>query len=214
MRLTTARRFGLALAAPSALALALAAGCSASDPQGANASSGAPTPSAGTSVAPPAATPTTGPLTFGPFGYGPVRLGQSLEEAKATGIVVSITPIAENCSHADMLGPDKKVITNRTRGDGMIYFVNSKIVSISAPADTPTPEGAMIYRTTRKELDALYPSKRKVPASSKPGEETSGYEVADIPGNPNAEYHFTAGEKADGILGGIEIVAKGTLPGC
>ncbi len=207
MKLTPTRRLGLALAAPTALALALT-GCSASDPAGSGASSGTPSASAvasaDTTTAPPASPGTTPAdnLAFGPFGYGPLRLGMTIEEAKATGLVVNIKvqEIFEHCSMGRLVGPDKKVIARDHTG---IAFSHSKLVAIGIGPGMTTPEGIKIG-STYKELHAAYPTWKGRTGSPASGFHSGpeGFGLVGTSGNPQADYFF---EVEDGIVKEISL---------
>lgn len=168
-------------------------------------------PSASTAVAPPLGTTSTptqsstrpvvptrtsepGPpdLNFpelGPTGFQALELGQTVEEAQATGLLGPIVQDggADGCSIYELLSDD--------RTSGRVYAYGGALVAIAAdPAQTPEGVGP---GWTIEQARVEYPDLRE-------GIPGSGAWFTVVPGNASARYAL---ETADGVVTSVTLRA-------
>ena len=112
---------------------------------------------------------------LGPTGYEAVQLGQTQEEAEATGMVgVPTDQTYGSCSEYELL--------SNSAHAGWLYFSSSGVAAIM-PYEAQTPEGVGPGWTI-EQAAAVYP---EIDAESAL---VNGYAVVAAPGNPDATYRL------------------------
>jgi hypothetical protein len=164
----------LLTAAVAAAALTLTA-C-ASTGSGSASSSSTSTTTPVTTPKPPA-TAISVPLVLGPNGLGPLRLGVSLGEANATGLVDHIDAPSQGCSTGLLKG-------EHTRPEEAALFVSAHlgVAAIYAYGDIATPEGIKLG-STYDQVHAAYPAWQGI-------EGRQGHGLVAVPTNSNAKYRI------------------------
>ncbi|MQY04573.1 hypothetical protein [Actinomadura macrotermitis] len=131
----------------------------------------APGPSDAPSDGPPTAT------ALGPDGYGALKLGMSLDQAKATGLI-TVKKAAGGCTAFDLKAapPAKGAVGG---------YVSAKlgVSSIFSTEEMRTPQG-IGNGSTLAELKQAFPKVAK----------KANVMAAKVPDNPKAEYDFVLGE--------------------
>jgi hypothetical protein len=112
---------------------------------------------------------------LGPTGFQALQLGQTQEEAEATGMVgVPTSESYGSCSEYQLLVDTVHV--------GWVYFSSSGVAAIM-PFESQTPEGVG-PRWTVEQAAAVYPDLDVDSALA------NGYAVVSAPGNPGATYRL------------------------
>lgn len=136
---------------------------------------GPTTPSSPTvSVSPTAAkSPTRTKLTLGPNGIGPLRLGMTIAQAEATGVVKKFrSNPAGGCASAYLIAGD---------GDVVLHSPLKGVATIDAPGSMKTPQGIGVG-SSLSAVERAYPDFKFDPDISR------GY--AAVPGNSKAVYRI------------------------
>jgi hypothetical protein len=139
-----------------------------------------PTPSSTTttSATPTKAKPPTTPLAFGPTAVGSLRLGMTVDEAVAAGVIQPVTPPptpVAGCQGYDWLGHTAAPSTSP-----LLFSPTLGLVRIGGRVDAETPEG--IYAgSSDEDVRAVYPNQAKPHSGANEW-------VAPVPGNPSANY--------------------------
>jgi hypothetical protein len=137
------------------------------------------------------------PVPIGPDCYKTLCLGQSEQDALATGLVVDETPgePPQGCNVLDFRPEEGQ----GHPGNGVFVHPTRGVVEIQGTDRMRTPEGAG-FGQTLDQVRAIYPDLYTVP----PTDFTYG---ADVPGRPGVRYIFAF--KDDGYLAdfGLEDVA-------
>lgn len=121
---------------------------------------------------------------LGPGGFSALRLGQSQEEAGATGMVgMPTSEIYGNCSEYQLLVDDAHV--------GWVYFSSSGVAAIM-PFESRTPEGVGPGWTV-EQAAAVYPDLDVTSALA------NRYAIVSVPGNPAATFRLLVDTAADEI---------------
>lgn len=145
-----------AVAVGSVLTVLALAACGASEPKASNA----------------AATPTPKPdYTLGPDGYGKLRLGMTVDQAKATG-ELGTRKSGDNCETYDLAAFPTPADTV-----GLYFSKAHGLVGIFATETMATKEGIKVGSTIQQ-VKTAYP---------KAAESENGITV-DVPGNTTAQY--------------------------
>jgi hypothetical protein len=131
-----------------------------------------------TTTTPTKAKPPTTPLAFGPTAVGSLRLGMSIDEAVAAGVIQPGTPPpapVAGCQGYDWLGRSAA-----PSASPLLFSPTLGLVRIGGRVDAETPEG--IYAgSSDEDVRAVYPNQAK--------SHTGANEwVAPVPGNPSANY--------------------------
>lgn len=123
--------------------------------------------------------------TLGPDGYGALKLGMTMAEANATGLVENVTVDANGGCGSDTDGWLKGAPTPSAEEDtARLYFSTNtnKLTAIYAYSSIATPEGITIGSSIDEVL-AAYPDWQ--------GEdEGTGIGFAAVPGNDQARYRI------------------------
>ena len=128
------------------------------------------TGTSGTSVTDP---PDPGHPVIGPTGYGGIRLGMTLAEAKATGL------LGEPSHEAEGGCPSYTLLVD---GPYAAASISDTVQAINT-SGTQTPEG-IGQGATFEQLKAVYPELQNQTV------EPNGYALVAAPGNPNGQYRF------------------------
>lgn len=125
--------------------------------------------------------------TLGPYGYGSVKLGMSVEQAKATGAIVRKKSVKEGrCTGWDL----KRFPT--AKNDANIYISSKRGVAlIFAAKGVKTPEGIKIGSTLQQVRTAYPGVKQRVDVIW----------TAKVPGNKKAHYTFYLNERTGKVNG-------------
>ncbi|MBO3743284.1 hypothetical protein [Actinoplanes flavus] len=174
-------------------------GAAAPDGAGTTSPSVANSPSPAVSSASPTPSRTSAaPLALGPRGLGKLRLGMTVKEAQATGMITNyhVEDYLHRCGVAKLEDGD---------GKGGVYFTPNELglSIIYTYGSVGTPEGIRLG-STHEAVTKAYPD-----FVFDLGEgETEGNGNADVPGNSKAFYAITIKDDKVGSLG---LVAKGDL---
>lgn len=130
-----------------------------------------------TTTTPTKAKPPASPLAFGPTTVGQLRLGMTVDEAEATGL---IRPNAQPVDSAGCKGYDWSGQAAAPAYYSLLFSPKFGLVRIGGRADAETPEG--IYRgSSEEDVRAVYPDQ------AKPHMGRNEW-VTPVPGNPSANY--------------------------
>ncbi|GAA3431633.1 hypothetical protein [Kutzneria kofuensis] len=132
------------------------------------------------SSTPTKAKPPANPLAFGPTTVGPLRLGMTVDEAEATGLIQANS---EPQNAAGCLGYDWAGHPAAGYHYSLVFSPKYGLVRIGGRTNAETPEG--IYDgSSEDDVRAVYPDQ------SKPH---IGHDewVTPVPGNPSAHYWLT-----------------------
>lgn len=136
-----------------------------------------PTTTTASAAPPTKAKPPTNPLAFGPTTVGPLRLGISVDDAVATGL---IQPNAVPADAAGCQGYDWTGQPGAPSHYSLLFSPRYGLVRIGGRADAETPEG--IYAgSAADDVRAVYPDQ------AKPHMGRNEW-VTPVPGNPGANY--------------------------
>ncbi|MBB3094020.1 hypothetical protein FHR83_001669 [Actinoplanes campanulatus] len=176
-------------------------GAAAPDGVGATSPSPSVTPSPSPSVSSASPKPSqtsAAPLVLGPRGLGKLRLGMTVEEAQATGMITGyrVEEYLHNCGYAKI---------EAGNGTGSVQFTPNGLglSNIHAYGGISTPEGIRLG-STYTAVKKAYPDFVFVIDDRA----TEGNGIADTPGNSKAHYSITID---DGEVTALELGADGQL---
>jgi hypothetical protein len=131
-----------------------------------------------TTSTPSKAKPPATPLAFGPTTVGSLRLGMTIDEATAAGVIQPGTPppgAVAGCQGYDWLGHSAAPAAS-----SLLFSPTLGLVRIGGRVDAETPEG--IYAgSSDEDVRAVYPTQSKAHTDADDW-------VAPVPGNPSANY--------------------------
>ncbi|GGN95415.1 hypothetical protein GCM10010112_85650 [Actinoplanes lobatus] len=172
-------------------------GAAAPDGVGATSPSPSVTPSPSPSAKPTVTRTSAAPLVLGPLGLGKLRLGMTVKEAQATGMITGyhVVNYGANCGVADF----------RAGSKGGVFFTPNEmgLSNIYAYGGISTPEGIRLGSTYQAVKEA-YPDFVFVIDDRA----TEGNGIADTPGNSKARYAITID---NGKVTALGLGAEGQL---
>ena len=158
---------------------------------------GAPTNEPGSSASVVVPPPKVNFTVVGPYGVGALRLGQSFEDAKATGqLRFGDELVYPPCTAYRM------IVDGREIGFAYISLPESgnQVELLTGYDGARTPEGAA-PGWTAKQVAAVYPAFDAAAAAA------TGYGSVAVPGNPDAAYQFWF--ETDGTMSGFNLRRDG-----
>ncbi|MDL4773093.1 hypothetical protein [Actinomadura xylanilytica] len=122
----------------------------------------------------PSAPPTAKPEPLGPSGYGALKLGMTLAQARATGLITVKSKPGAGCGTFDL-----KAHPHPADEVGGYISAEHGLASIFAAGGIATPEGVRVGSSAAK-VKKAYPQLKQGPNAS----------YAPLPGKPAASYGF------------------------
>jgi hypothetical protein len=109
----------------------------------------------------------------GPTGLRSLTLGQTLEEAQASGLVGNKTDTNSSCAVYDLISDDRIA--------GVVYFTTTLQAIFANPVQTPEGVGA---GWTVEQVKTVYPELDEETVAA------TNYGQVSVPGNPSADYRL------------------------